>query len=103
MGDFPFNTDVAHVKAGIKNIGYGLLDVSHGVSDCQLQALADILAQLAVKLGVAPEVQWVEEVLHILIKGVEIEQASDVTHATVTTVTTVTTVSRQAMSRAQRV
>ena len=47
--------------------------------------------------------QWVEEVLHILIKGVEIEQASDVTHATVTTVTTVTTVSRQAMSRAQRV
>jgi len=74
VGGFHFNTDVSHIKEGIKDIGYGLIDVSHGVKDCQLQALADIIEQLAIKLGVAPEVQWVEELLTILIKGVEIEQ-----------------------------
>ena len=73
-GDFPFNTDVSHIKQGIKELGYGLLDVSHGVKDCQLQALADIIEQLAVKLGIAPEVAWAEDLLTILIKGVEIEQ-----------------------------
>jgi len=74
IGDFPFKTDPSAIQGGIRDIGYGLLDVAHGVKDCQLQALADIIEQLALKLGVAPEVQWVEEALRILIKGVEIEQ-----------------------------
>ena len=61
-------------SSGVGELGRGLIDVSKGVTDCHLQELADILAKLAAKLGVAPEVAWVEEALKILIDGVEIEQ-----------------------------
>jgi len=73
-GGFPFNTNTDALKQGIRDLGYGLGDVANGVSDCHLAQLADVIAQLATKLGVAPEIQWVEEVLHILIDGVEIER-----------------------------
>jgi len=73
-GDFPFARNTSALKAGIREIGYGLVDVSKGVSDCHLAELASVIAQLATKLGIAPEVAWVEEALRILIDGVEIEQ-----------------------------
>jgi len=71
--DFSFNTDPAHIKAGIKDIGYGFQDIAKGVSDCHLSELASILGDLAAKLGLTPEVQFVEDVLKILINGVQIE------------------------------
>ena len=47
--------------------------IAKGVGDCHLQQFADILAKLAAKLGIAPEVSWVEELLSTLINGVEIQ------------------------------
>ena len=47
--------------------------MAKGVSDCHLQEFADLLEKLAVKLGIAPEIGWIEEILHILIEGVNIE------------------------------
>jgi len=72
-GSFPFTTDKSRIKTGIGELGYGLKDVAAGVSDCHLQEFADILEKLAVKLGVAPEIEIVEEVLKIIIEGVQIE------------------------------
>jgi len=72
-GDFKFNTDTTAVRQGVKDIGYALKDIAKGVSDCHLQELAEILAALGVKLGLAPEVSWIEEILHIIIEGVDIE------------------------------
>ena len=71
---FPFSTDVSKLKQGIRDIGYGLLDVANGVKDCHLTQLAAILEKLATKLGLAPEVQWVETFLKIVIDGVQIER-----------------------------
>jgi hypothetical protein len=70
--DFFFST--AHVKEGLGHIGHGLLDVAKGTSDCHLGDLAKVISELAVKLGIAPEVVWVEETLRILIDAVQIEQ-----------------------------
>ena len=47
--------------------------VAKGVSDCHLEEFADILSKLAIKLGIVPEVGWIEEILHIVIEGVKIE------------------------------
>merc|ERR1711924_398537 len=71
--DFGFTTDKSKIKAGIRDIGYGFEDIAKSVSDCHLQELAVILGDLAAKLGLAPEVQLLEDVLRILIDGVEIE------------------------------
>jgi len=73
-GSFPFASDASKLKQGIRDIGYGMLDVADGVRDCHLAELATVLEKLAVKLGLVPEVEWVEEVLRILIDGVEIER-----------------------------
>jgi len=69
-----FNSDKEHIEAGINDFGMALKDVAQGVGDCHLQELADLLEKLAVKLGLVPEVSFIEEVLHILIEGVEIEK-----------------------------
>jgi len=68
-----FNHDSEHVKKGINDFGHALKMVAAGVKDCHLQELADLLEKLAVKLGLAPEVSFIEEVLKILIDGVQIE------------------------------
>jgi len=47
--------------------------VAKAVTDCHLEEFAEILTELAVKLGIVPEVGWLEELLHILIEGVHIE------------------------------
>lgn len=70
--DFSFN--VPGIRQGIADIGHGMLDVAAGVKDCHLAQLAAVLEKLAIKLGVAPEIAWVEEALRILIEGVQIEQ-----------------------------
>jgi hypothetical protein len=71
--DFGFTTDKNKIKAGIRDIGYGFEDIAKGVSDCHAEELATILSDLAAKLGLAPEVQLLEDILKILIDGVEIE------------------------------
>ena len=38
------------------------------VLECHIQEFADILEKLAVKLGIAPEIGWIEEILHIVSK-----------------------------------
>lgn len=70
---FHFTTDTGDLKRGIRDMGYGLKEVAAGVSACHLQELADILTKLGVKLGLTPEISWLEEFLKILIDGVEIE------------------------------
>lgn len=73
-GDFHFNSDTKSIHTGIKDIGYGLKEIAAGVKNCHLEELADLLEKLAVKLGLVPEIGWIEEALHILINGVHIEQ-----------------------------
>jgi len=62
------------IRKGIAALGEGIEMVSQGVGACDLQEFAEILAELAAKLGIAPEVSWIEEALHVLINGVRIEQ-----------------------------
>lgn len=71
--DDKFSHDKGQISEGIREIGQGMKLVAKGVSDCQLQELADLLTKLAAKLGIAPEVQWIEDILKILIEGVQIE------------------------------
>jgi hypothetical protein len=71
--DFAFVSSSNNIRAGIKDLGLALQNVASGVTDCHLAELADILAKLATELGIEPEIKWVEEVLKILINGVEIE------------------------------
>jgi len=70
---FHFVHNKEQIRDGVKSIGDGLKLVAKGVSDCHLQEFADLLEKLAVKLGIAPEIGWIEEILHILIEGVNIE------------------------------
>jgi len=62
------------IRAGVKEIGAGMKSIANGVGDCHIQEFADILEKLAVKLGIAPEISWIEEILHIVIEGVNIER-----------------------------
>ena len=62
------------IRAGVKEVGAGMRLIANGVGDCHIQEFADILEKLAVKLGIAPEVGWIEEILHIVIEGVNIER-----------------------------
>jgi hypothetical protein len=71
---FNLNHDAKAVKIGINDIGLGMHLVAKGVGDCHLQALADLIEKLAIKLGLAPEVSFIETLLKILIDGVEIEE-----------------------------
>jgi hypothetical protein len=73
-GDFHFNSDTTSLHAGIKDVGFGLQDVAKGVSACHIDELAELLGELAAKLGLVPEIGWIQEVLHILVNGVHIEQ-----------------------------
>jgi hypothetical protein len=68
---FKHNRDA--IRAGVKDLGNAMHELSASVTDCHLQEIADLLLKLATKLGVAPEISWIEEVLHILIEGVHIE------------------------------
>jgi hypothetical protein len=71
--DFHFTTSSDKIHQGIGDIGNGLKDLAKGVGDCHMQQFAEILTALAVKLGVVPEVSWIEELLKIVIDGVQIE------------------------------
>lgn len=71
---FHFKHDKAEIKAGLHYLGDGFKKIAAGVSDCHLQEFADLLEKLAVKLGVAPEISFIEELLHIIINGVKIEE-----------------------------
>lgn len=73
-GIWHMSHDKSAVRMGVHALGEGVLSISKGVGDCDIVEFAEILAKLAAKLGIEPEVSWLEEVLHILINGVKIEQ-----------------------------
>jgi hypothetical protein len=70
---FHFRHNADEVKAGVKAFGQGMKKIAAAVSDCHLEEFAELLSKLAIKLGIVPEVGWLEELLHILIEGVHIE------------------------------
>lgn len=70
---FHFEHNADQVKAGVKAFGNGMKLVAKAVTDCHLEEFAELLTSLAIKLGIVPEVGWLEELLHILIDGVHIE------------------------------
>ena len=74
LGDFKFNTNVNEIIDGVHSFGLGVKDVAQGVGQCHLGELAVILAKLGTKMTLAPEVGWLEELLHILIESKHIEQ-----------------------------
>ena len=53
---FHMSQNKADVRQGVKSLGLGIQAVGEGIGACHLADFADILAQLAVKLGVVPEV-----------------------------------------------
>lgn len=69
------------IKRGVGELGTALLDVANGVKDCHLEELAEILEKLGAKLGIAPEISFLEMLVHILIDSVDI--ARDVGNACV--------------------
>jgi tetratricopeptide (TPR) repeat protein len=69
-----FTRNHTAIEAGIAEIGKGINDLANSVSDCHLADLLSILTALAAKLGIVPELKIVEEILKILIDGVEIER-----------------------------
>lgn len=69
-----FSTDKHRIINGLRDIGLGMKAVSRGVSDCDLADLAKIIDELAIKLGIAPEIQFIDDALKIIIEGAEIEQ-----------------------------
>merc|ERR1711879_915863 len=71
---FGFTKNKTAIEAGIAEIGKGINDLANSVSDCHLADLLSILTALSAKLGSVPELEIVEEILKILIDGVEIER-----------------------------
>merc|ERR1712241_1091001 len=61
------------LKEGVHDIAMGLRDLASSVQDCHMAEFAAILLKIATKMGVVPEIQWVEDLLKILIDGVQIE------------------------------
>jgi len=70
---FHFKHDKSEIKAGLKAFGDGFHKISAAVGDCHLQEFAELLEKLAIKLGIAPEISFFEELLHVLIEGKKIE------------------------------
>lgn len=71
---FHFKHDKKEIKAGLAAFGDGFKMIAAGVKDCHLQEFAELLEKLATKLGIAPEISIIEELLHIVINGVKIEE-----------------------------
>mmetsp|Transcript_41978 Transcript_41978/g.78506 ORF Transcript_41978/g.78506 Transcript_41978/m.78506 type:complete len:820 (+) Transcript_41978:69-2528(+) len=69
-----FRKNFTAIEAGVGDIGKGIGKLADSVGDCHLKELADILEKLAVKLGIAPHIAIVQEVLKIVIDGVAIER-----------------------------
>merc|ERR1711865_1209555 len=70
---FISNTTKIVLKKGVKALGLGVKEIAKAVTDCHMEEFAELLSALAIKLGIVPEVGWLEELLHILIEGVHIE------------------------------
>ena len=70
---FHFKHDKDEIKAGLKAFGAGFHKISAAVDDCHLEEFAELLAKLATKLGIAPEITFIEELLNIVIEGKKIE------------------------------
>jgi len=70
---FHWTHNKEQISDGVKSLGDGMKLVAKGVSDCHIEEFAELLEKLAVKLGIAPEISGIMEILHILINGVNIE------------------------------
>jgi len=68
-----FTKNETRLKEGVHDIAMGLGDLASSVQDCHMAEFAAILLKIATKMGVVPEIQWVEDLLKILIDGVQIE------------------------------
>jgi len=73
-GDFHFNSNLEEIVAGVHMFGMGMKDVAQGVGDCHFVELSALLIKLSHKFSLAPEIGWLQEILHILIDGKHIEQ-----------------------------
>jgi len=71
--DFWITKNKTQIKEGVHDIAMGLKDLASSVQDCHMAEFAAILLKIATKMGIAPEIQWVEDLLKILIEGVRIE------------------------------
>lgn len=69
-----FRHDKDKIRKAVGEIGVGFSMMANSVSDCDLPEVAELLAQIAAKLGTSPEIEIAEEVVKILIDGVQIEQ-----------------------------
>jgi len=72
-GMLQFKHDKAAIKESLLDLSYGIKGIVAGLKDCHLAEFAEILEAVAVKLGVAPEIQFIETLVKILIEGREIE------------------------------
>ena len=70
---FHYKHDKHAIQGGMKALGEGMKDVAKGVTDCHIEEFAEILEKLATRLGIAPEISFFEELLHIIVNGVKIE------------------------------
>jgi hypothetical protein len=73
-GIFNWAKDASKIKAGCGLIGHGLDCLAAATADCHLQQFSDLIAALAARFALVPEVGWLEAILHILINGVHIEK-----------------------------
>ena len=69
-----FVHDMPQVKKAVGELGTGFGLMAKAVGDCHLTQLSEILASVAIKLGVMPEVELVLEAIHIIVEGVQIEK-----------------------------
>jgi len=70
---FRFTVNKTSLKAGVADMGKGLVAVANAVGDCHMGDLSLLIMDLAIKLGIAPEISWIEELISIMIKAVPIE------------------------------
>ena len=68
---FKHNKDA--IRSGVHDLGNAMHLLASSVGACHLQEVADLIAKLAAKLGIVPEISWVEELLHIVIESVHLE------------------------------
>jgi hypothetical protein len=69
-----FSANTAKIAQGVANISKGLEELGAAITDCHLEEFVAILALLAGKLSLAPEITIMEDLLKILIEGIPIEK-----------------------------
>jgi len=63
----------SEISQGLNDLGLGFKDMASAVHDCDVPEVAKVLEALGTKLGLSPEVTVLEEIVKIVVDGVEIE------------------------------